>query len=124
VLVADRDDIVCRALSRLLNNIQDIQVVATSSDVANIFVLVGRMQPDIVVIDAQGFHLDTPKWMELIRRTRLLVPSSRVVVLSIYASLRNDAFAAGACRFLLKDCTRNDLVAAIRLANQQKCQQK
>ena len=123
VLVTDRDGIVCRALARMLNGISDIEVVATTSDMADCFAVAGRLQPDIVLVDVQSFQSDGWDWLGVIHRMRVQAPAAQVIVLSIYATLRSEALAAGACRFLLKDCSRNDLAAAIRLADQGQCQQ-
>ena len=35
-------------------------------------------------------------------------------MLSVYATMRDPSLAAGACRFLLKDSGRDELVGAIR----------
>ena len=70
-------------------------------------------------MDARTAQLDG---MALTRRLRQRTPAMRIVVLSVYATFRDQALAAGACRFLLKDCGRDELVAAIRLAAHGQCQ--
>ena len=43
-------------------------------------------------------------------------------MLGVYAIMREPSLAAGACRFLLKDSGRAELVDAIRLAALGQCQ--
>ena len=43
-------------------------------------------------------------------------------MLGIYQTFRAETLAAGACRFLLKDCSREELCATIRLATSGRCQ--
>ncbi|MSP14717.1 MAG: response regulator transcription factor [Chloroflexi bacterium] len=49
-------------------------------------------------------------------------PTTRLVMLSIYATFHGQALAAGACVSRLKDCGRDELEAAIRLAAHGPCQ--
>ena len=119
VIIVDGDPLICRALARLVKNIQDLEVVATTTDGANALELAGRLQPDIALIDAKTARLDG---MELARRMHRQVPATGIIVLSVYASFRDQALAAGACRFLLKDCSRDELVAAIHLTTVRECQ--
>ena len=60
-------------------------------------------------------------WLDGLAVTRSLghqVPATRVVVVSVHATFREAPLAAGACQFLLKDSSRAEFVAAIRLAVQ------
>jgi DNA-binding NarL/FixJ family response regulator len=52
----------------------------------------------------------------------LQLPATRVIILGVYATMRDQALSAGACRFLLKDCSRDTLVESIRLAASGQCE--
>lgn len=119
VLIADGDPLVGRALGRLLQDTIEVEVVATASDAAAALVLAGQYQPAVAVIDARTAQLGG---LAVMRHLRRLAPAPHIVVVSVYATFRDQALAAGACRFLLKDCSRVELVTAIRLAAQGHCQ--
>jgi len=73
------------------------------------------MQPDVVLMDVTMPVLDG---VEATRQLRLLSPSSQVVMLTMHADgdVMARAIQAGAIGYLVKDCSIDDLVAAVRLA--------
>ena len=119
VLVVDGDPQVGRALVRLLGPADDIEVVATAVDQQEALALAMKLRPVVAVVDVGTARLDG---IEVNRNLGQQATTTRVVMLSVYATFRSQALAAGACRFLLKDCTRDELVAAIRLAARRQCQ--
>jgi DNA-binding NarL/FixJ family response regulator len=119
VLVADGDPLLRRALVRLLQDTPAVEIVAVAADGAATLALALQLQPAVTILDAR---LVQPDGMVLIRHLRLLTQAPRIVVLSVYATVREQALAAGACQFLLKDCGREPLVAAILRAAQGHCQ--
>lgn len=121
VLIADGDPLVCRALARLLHKSASVEVVATSSDRDEVVELAGRLRPVVTLVDAYTARLDG---MDVTRTLARLFPATRVIVLGVYATMREEALLAGACRFLLKDCSGEALVEAIRLAASGECKAK
>jgi DNA-binding NarL/FixJ family response regulator len=119
VLIIDGDPLICRALVRSLKDAPDVEIVATATDAAVTLELAEQFRPAVALLDAGTARLDG---MTLTRSLRQQVPTVRVVVLSIYAMMRDPSLAAGACRFLLKDSGRDELLAAIRLAARGPCQ--
>ena len=119
VLIVDGDPQVGRALVRLLGSADDIEVIATATDEKAALELAVRLGPAVALVDAGAARMDG---MEITRALCQQAPATRVVVLSVYAMFGSQSLAAGACRFLLKDCGRNELVAAIRLAARGQCQ--
>ena len=119
VLIVDGDPLICRALVRLLRDAPDVEVVATATDASVTLELAEQFQPAVALLDAGTARLDG---MTLTRSLRQQAPATRVVMLSVYATMRDPSLAAGACRFLLKDCGRDELVGAIRLAARGRCQ--
>ncbi len=125
VLIADGNPLVCRALARLLGNSAGVEVIATSVDQDEVLDLTDRLHPDVALVDARAARLGDTSRMDGMEVTRCLChmsPAARVIVLGIYATMRNQALTAGACRFLLKDCSRDTLVEAIRLAANGECE--
>jgi len=119
VLIVDGDPLICRALVRLLKDAADVEVVATATDALVTLELAEQFQPAVALLDAGTARLDG---MTLTRSLRQQAPAIQVVVLSVYATMRDLSLAAGACRFLLKDSGRDELVGAIRLAAEGQCQ--
>jgi DNA-binding NarL/FixJ family response regulator len=113
LIIADGDPLICRALARLFRNVSGLEVVATASDRSEVLELAGWLNPAVVLVEARTVHLDG---LELTRALTQRFPQMRVIVLSVYQTLREEALGAGACRFLLKDAGRDTLVEAIRLA--------
>jgi DNA-binding NarL/FixJ family response regulator len=118
VLIADGDPLVCRALTHLLTRSPSVDVIATSSDRDEVLELAGRLNPAVALVDAHTVRMDG---LDVTRTISRLHPTTRVVALGVYPTMRDQAIIAGACRFLLKDCSGVALVEAIRLAASGEC---
>ena len=110
VLIAD-DNVRARlGLQALLALRPEIEVVG---EVANGWEAVQRVrdnQPDVVLMDTRMPQMDG---LEATRQIKGRWPQVRVVVVSMYASHRAEALAAGADVFLVKGCPAGELLAAI-----------
>jgi len=132
VLIADGDPLVCRALVRLLHGSVDVEVIATAKDEDEVLEYAGQFQPAVALVDARmgrtglgAARADLMERMDGINVTESLclqLPATRVIILGVYATMRDQALSAGACRFLLKDCSRDTLVESIRLAASGQCE--
>jgi CheY-like chemotaxis protein len=118
ILIVDSDPHIGRALIRLLQPADGIEVIATAPDAGTALELAVRLRPTVALVDVGSAQMDG---MEIIRNLGQKAPATRVVVLSVYATFRNPALASGACQFQLKDCSRDELAAAIRLAARGQC---
>lgn len=113
VLIADGDPLICRALARLLSNSAEVEVVASSPDRDEVVRLVHNLLPAVVLVDA---HMALPDGMPGTEGLLRQVAGTQIIVLGLYEALRDRALLMGACRFLLKDGARAELMAAIQLA--------
>jgi DNA-binding NarL/FixJ family response regulator len=115
ILLADDHRMVRAGLRSLLASADDVEVVAEAADGAQAVQAVADSAPDLVLMDLSMPVLDGIAATRAIRADH---PGVRVVVLSSF----NDqdrvrlALAAGATGYVLKDCTPEDLLAAIRSA--------
>ena len=79
-----------------------------------------QLQPDLILMDAQMPHMDG------IQATRLIkgrLPNIKVLFLTAHSSYIQGALDAGADGYLMKDCSRYELIKKIRdLAS--KCEPK
>ena len=114
VVVVDDQELV-RMGFRLILERAGFDVLGEAADGIEAVEVVGRLRPDVVLMDIRMPRLDG---VEATRRiTRLVPPVPRVLVLTtfdldeyVYAAVR-----AGASGFVLKDVTPEDLVHAVRV---------
>lgn len=113
VLVVDDQELVRRGLGMMLDSTEDLVVVGEASTGETAVHLVGRLGPDVVVMDVRMPDMDG---IEATRRIVRDHPSSRVLILTTF-DLDEYAFGglrAGASGFMLKTAPRAELLAAIR----------
>ena len=110
MLIADDDEGICRAVSRLLSGSCD--VVGCAVDVESVLDAVERLHPDVVLLD---FSL--PGSMTGLDLCRDLAASTRVKIIAFTAfddpDLRRMARAAGASGFLWKVQAASQLLDTI-----------
>jgi DNA-binding NarL/FixJ family response regulator len=112
VLLVDDHDLFRSGLRTLLEE-QDIDVIGDAPSGEEALQLVGELAPDVVLMD-----LEMPG-MGGVRATReiaTIAPLTRVIVLTISEQDSDvmDAILAGACGYLLKDASIQDLLRGIR----------
>ena len=114
VLLVDDHDLFRTGLHNLLEE-QGVQVVGEAENGQNALRLVAELAPDVVIMD---LNMPGISGVETTRRLTGIAPLTRVLVLTI--SVDDDdvmnAVMAGACGYLLKDASIEDLVAGIRAA--------
>jgi DNA-binding NarL/FixJ family response regulator len=114
VMLVDDHDLFRTGLRNLLEE-QGVQIVAEASDGASALGLVRELTPDVVVMD---LNMPGMNGIEATREIARLAPLTRVVVLTISDQDDDvmDAILAGACGYLLKDSSIQDLMHGIRSA--------
>jgi DNA-binding NarL/FixJ family response regulator len=114
VLLVDDHDLFRTGLRTLLEE-QDVQVAGEASRGEEALEIVEELAPDVVLMD-----LDMPGMggVDATRRITSVAPMTRVVVLTISDDDADvmDAIVAGACGYLLKDSSVEDLLRGIRAA--------
>jgi DNA-binding NarL/FixJ family response regulator len=111
VLVVDDDPVIRRGLTLILRSEPDVTVVGEAGDGLDALLHAERLSPDVVLMDLRMPKLDG---LNATRRLKTERPDTRVILLSVYADRVEAALAAGAEHFLLKDCTVDQLLDAIR----------
>lgn len=115
VLVVDDHRLVRAGLAALLQAADDIDVVAEAADGAEAVRRASEAEPDVVLMD-----LSMPVMDGVAATTAVLaaVPTTAVVVLTSFIdqSQVQQALAAGAVGYLLKDSEPRDVLAGVRAA--------
>ena len=116
VLVVDDHDLFRTGLRNLLEE-EGVNVVGEAENGENAIRLASDLAPDVVIMD---LNMPGAGGVETTRRLSSLAPLSRVVVLTISADDDDvmNAVMAGACGYLLKDSSIQDLIAGIRAASE------
>ncbi|WP_031011004.1 response regulator [Streptomyces sp. NRRL F-5727] len=114
VLIADDQPLVRHGLALMLAPEPGFEVVAEAADGAEAVRLAHEHRPDVVVMDIRMPVLDGIAATE---RLTAELPDCRVLALSTFDMDEHvvGALRAGACGFLPKDISPEDLVAALRV---------
>jgi DNA-binding NarL/FixJ family response regulator len=120
VLIVDDHQIVREGIRTVLED-EGFEVIGETGNGDEALALVRRLSPDrvpdVVLMDMVMPGLPA---IEAIRKIREISPATQVVVLTTFIEDRQvqDALAAGAIGYLLKDVLKSDLARAIRGARQ------
>jgi two-component system, NarL family, response regulator NreC len=112
VLLADDHPIVLQGLRRLLESKPDFLIVAETGDGLQVFSLVERHRPDVLILDLMMPGLNG---LEVTRQVRQRFEGIRVIILSMH---KDDAYVIqalqnGANGYVIKDTGPTELVEAI-----------
>jgi two-component system response regulator NreC len=113
VILADDHTIVRHGLSRLIQQQEDMEVIAQAGDGHSTVELTRELSPDMVIMDIGMPDLNG------IDATRQIVrdfPGIKVIGLSMHSGKKFviEMLKAGASGYLLKDCALEELVTAIK----------
>jgi DNA-binding NarL/FixJ family response regulator len=113
VLLVDDDPLVRSALTLMLGGQSDIEVVGEAPNGEAGLAQVAEHRPDVVLMD---IRMPVRDGVSATRELMTATPRPRVLVLTTFDldQVVDDAIAAGADGFLLKDTPPGDLVGAIR----------
>ena len=114
VLLVDDHDLFRTGLRNLLEN-QGIDIVGEAGSGADAVRLVGESAPDVVIMD---LNMPGMNGVDATRHISRDAPLTRVIVLTISDQEQDvmDAILAGACGYLLKDASIQDLLKGIAAA--------
>src|SRR3954449_9402062 len=116
VLIVDDHDLFRTGLRNLLEE-QGVHIIGEAASGAEAVKIVRDLAPDVVVMD---LNMPGMGGVDATRHITAVPPLTRVVMLTISDEDNDviDAILAGACGYLLKDSSIQDLMAGIRAAAQ------
>ena len=113
VVIAEDQNVVREGFVAMLSFESDIEVVGQANDGIQALAKIKKLKPDVLLLDLkmpeQGGLETIPIVIEQTPEVRILVLTSFDEGETIY-----EAIKAGALGYMLKDCTKNQLVKAIR----------
>lgn len=114
VVVVD-DHVLFRSGLRELLQQEEIKVVGEASSAEAGLEVIERHTPDVAIMD---LGLPRMSGHEAIRRVGKISPTTQVLVLTISSNEADvtEAVLAGACGYLLKDASVEDIIAGVRAA--------
>ena len=115
VLLADDHGVIRDGLGRLIEGLEDIELVGTAADGAEAVERAAQLQPDVVLMDLDMPGMDG---IEATRRITSARPDTAVLVLTSFSDRPRilGAMDAGACGYLLKDAASADVAEGVRSA--------
>jgi DNA-binding NarL/FixJ family response regulator len=115
VLIVDDHDLFRTGLRNLLEE-QGVQIIGEAASGTEAVRIVRELAPDVVVMD---LNMPGMGGVDATRHITAIAPLTRVVMLTISEEDSDvmDAILAGACGYLLKDSSIQDLMAGIRAAS-------
>ena len=115
VMITDDHLIVREGLRLILETADDVEVVGEAVDGAECLRLVPELKPDVILMDLQMPRMDGITAIEHLRKDH---PEIAIVILTTYNEddLMIRGLQLGACGYLLKDTSRENLLDAIHAA--------
>jgi DNA-binding NarL/FixJ family response regulator len=108
------DDVRLRgSLARMLDSAEGFSCVSQHPSAENALAELPIMQPEVVLMD---INLPGINGVECTRRLKQLLPDAQIVMLTVYenTNIIFDALSAGACGYMLKETTPDQLLQAVR----------
>lgn len=116
VVLADDHALFRQGVRRLLEGAGGIEVVGEAESGADTIRLVEELAPDVVLLDIAMPNLSGIDAARVIKGSS---PRAGIIMLTVHADeeFLFEAIKAGAMGYLLKDCTPNELIRAIRVVH-------
>lgn len=113
VVIADDSAVVRQRLTRMLNDLDGIEVVGQADDVPVAREMVEQLAPDVAILDVR---MPTGSGADLVREIKKLSPTSRIIVLTSfpYPEVREKCISGGADFFFDKSNEFQKVLSVIR----------
>ncbi|NIS31730.1 MAG: response regulator transcription factor [Actinobacteria bacterium] len=114
-MLADDHRMLREGLSRSMSE-HGFDVVGEARDGVEAVNMAYSLTPDVILMDVSMPEMDG---VEACRQVRTSVPGTKVVMLTMHADqdVLANAIRAGACGYLVKDCSTEEIADAVRMAS-------
>ncbi|MGQ9681896.1 MAG: response regulator [Anaerolineae bacterium] len=113
LLIADDTLIAREGLKSILEGVRGIHIIGEASSAQQAVQLAQERKPDVVLMDLL-WHGDDTAGVEATRQIAQTVPSTKVLVVTVYPQLIAKAREAGATAAIEKGFSKDDLISLIR----------
>ena len=115
VAIIEDNKTIRESLVRFVQTAPDLQCVCACADAEQALRELPAHSPEVALMDIQ---LPKMSGIECTARLKRLLPQIQIIMVTVYEDTEriSAALRAGACGYLLKRCTPEDLVAAVREA--------
>ena len=117
ISIVEDDEPTRRILADVIRSSPGLELLSHYGDTPQALESLPRDKPDVVLMD---INLIASTGVECVRHLKPLLPATQFLMLTVYEDSDHifAALAAGATGYLLKDTTREELLAAIHQINQ------
>jgi DNA-binding NarL/FixJ family response regulator len=117
IAIVEDNKVIRESLMEFVQTDSECECVYSCATAKDALKEMSKHQPDIVLMDIQ---LPDISGIECTARLKQLLPSVQIIMVTVYEDTERifKALRAGACGYLLKRCTPEELVAAIREVRQ------
>jgi DNA-binding NarL/FixJ family response regulator len=115
VLIADDHRLILQGIRRALEEVDDIEIVGEASTGGQVLPMIGRTNPDIVLMDIRMPQIDGLACLDIIKKRH---PNVKVVFLSAFDDPEHiqAALKRGAVAYIVKSVNPLDLASTLRQA--------
>ena len=112
VLIIEEHDKVRREMAARLGSEADLELVGAAAPGEEAIAMVQSARPDVILL---GLGMRAEKGLETCHKVAAIAPEARILVLTSYEdeAEKQEAYRAGACRYLLKDLHSRELIRVI-----------
>jgi NarL family two-component system response regulator LiaR len=112
ILIADDHPMIRAGTHALLNTIEEFEVLAEACDGEEAVKMASDLKPDVIIMDIVMPKLNGVEATRLIKQAS---PATAVLILTAYSDIAYilGLLEAGACGYLLKDASGEELIGAI-----------
>ncbi|KAF0219145.1 MAG: LuxR family transcriptional [Geobacteraceae bacterium] len=110
IVLADDHVLIRQGLGGLIKGVADLEVVGEAGDGIELLALLKSVIPHMVILDISMPHL---RGIEAVRAIKGNYPAVKILVLTMHREYVQQALAAGADGYLLKEDADRDLFSAI-----------
>ncbi len=113
VAIVEDNNVIRESLAEFVQRDPECHCVGTYATGGEALRMIPRVAPDIVLMDIQ---LPDISGIECTAKLKQLLPSVQIIIVTVYEDTDRifKALRSGACGYLLKRCTPDELLAAIR----------
>jgi DNA-binding NarL/FixJ family response regulator len=117
ISIVEDDEPTRRILADVIRSSPGLELLSHYGDTPQALESLPRDKPDVVLMD---INLIASTGVDCVRHLKPLLPATQFLMLTVYEDSDHifAALAAGATGYLLKDTTREELLAAIHQINQ------